>query len=148
MVLFLSSILFTTFIFILLHCVISLHSEQIVNQSLSLLFSGVFSMVSVAVKERNSIAFDFVFFSEVNNEVIMEYSICLASLEHLLRGKEINRSNFLFSFQFYGVSCQVLFVDIFQYFGPSVIKHKQCLETWSCICGYCAYGLLLYLHSL
>ena len=49
----------------------------------------------------------------------------------------------MFSDQFY-TSNRVLFVDIFfSIFWPFIYStmNKQCLETWSCVCGYCICSL-------
>jgi len=57
--------------------------------------------------------------------------------------------NLLFSYQFYR-SSWVLFVDIFLIFWPFINStlNKRCCETWSCVCGYCTYGLFLCFCSL
>ena len=90
LVLFLSSFLFTTSIFILLHCIILMHGEQIIFMSLFLLFSGVFSMLSVAVKEWNSVVLDFHFFplkSIIKSFLSVQFAWLLCNI--LLCGKEI-----------------------------------------------------------
>ena len=55
------------------------------------------------------------------------------------------------SYQFY-TSAWGLFVicNSFEYCGPFIYStlNKQHLETWSCVCGYCAYGLFLCFCSL
>jgi len=75
--------------------------------------------------------------------------LCVQFFQLLLHSKGKNIiSCFLISFNTYEVEFFFLiFFLIFWLFIYST-SNTQCLETWSCDCGYCVYGLLLCLHSL
>ena len=107
---------------------------------LLLLFSGVLSNV-IHYSKRVEILLYSVSFGP-HFSIISFLSFCrVAKKKNII-------SCFLISFNTYEVEFFFLiFFLIFWLFIYST-SNTQCLETWSCDCGYCVYGLLLCLHSL
>jgi len=114
-VLFLSSFWCTTFIFLLLHCILSSHGKEIIwflfklvfYMCISPLFSGVFSNVIRYIKRVEILLYSVSFCPlklKVNSVLRIQFSLLLSP------SKE--KKNFLFSYQFH-TSIWVLFVDIF-----------------------------------
>ena len=85
--------------------------------------------------------------SEVNNSFIspIQFSRLVG---HFVAWQGSNIiSCFLISFTHQVEFFLLIFFKIFWSFSYSTV-HKRCLETWSCVCGYCAYGLFLCFRSL
>jgi len=153
----LSSFWFTTFIFLSQRRNIFIARRR--NYSISCFqieftwvlrfyFSLFSQMLAVIVQEWNSVEFGFIFcppksiithFRKVNflsfcgtfcrtKKEIMQFLVYLSVLH-------IRLNSF----------CQYFL--IFWLFNYSTLN-KRCLETWSCVCGYCAYGLFLCFCSL
>ena len=98
------------------------------------LFSGVF----LNVIHGHSVVFGFVLSSEVIK--LINPFLHIQFYCHLSRSKE--KIYFLFSYKWHA-SSWVLFLDIVLIFWPFTYwtLNKQSPETWSCVCGFCPYGL-------
>ena len=97
--------------------------------------------------------------------VVKEWKFCCIRFRFVLWSKKLTRFclfnfldvshaakkkyNFLYSYKLYE-SSWVIFVDISLTFARFIYwtLNKRSLETWSCVCCYCAYGLFLCFRSL
>ena len=115
---------------------------------LSLLCS-VFSSNSSRYSTRMEILLYLVSFCSPKSKIHSFSHIQFSQLpwDILSRSKEIIQFLVFLSVLHIKLSC---FLLIFLLFWPFIYStfNKWCLETWSCVCGYCAYGLFLYLYSL